>query len=174
MPAGPIEIHQSPLSMLKLLAAGVVMTLGSACLAFGWIPAKSEGLAEFAGWVGLLFFGFATALIAYRFMSTRGPVVILTDSGIRDIRIAPEEIPWSAVWAIGAVQISRQRFLVLAVDPACEAGLTLSMTVKWTRNANRRLGVDGLCVTAQGLAIDFAQLQALCHERLRAAGMLVI
>jgi hypothetical protein len=51
--------------------------------------------------------------------------------------------------------------MVLAVDPAVEAGLTLTRAVRSTRAANRAVGVElGLCVTALGLNIGFDELLA--------------
>jgi hypothetical protein len=35
---------------------------------------------------------------------------------------------------------------------------------RWTRGANRALGADGLCVTAQGLKIDYPALLATCMD----------
>jgi hypothetical protein len=54
--------------------------------------------------------------------------------------------------------MSGQKVMVLAVDPAVEAGLNLSRIARWTRQANRSLGADGLCVTAQGIKTTYATL----------------
>jgi hypothetical protein len=48
--------------------------------------------------------------------------------------------------------------MVLAVDPEVEGKLHLSRIARWSRGANKRLGADGLCVTAQGLKIDYDEL----------------
>jgi hypothetical protein len=69
-------------------------------------------------------------------------------------------VPWSAVTGISTWQLGPQRVMVLAVDPAVERRLTLTTIAKWSRAPNRALGADGLCVTAQGLAIDYDTLYA--------------
>ena len=88
----------------------------------------------------------------------RGPVITITQEGIRDRRVAAELIPWSAVRGIKIWEYRGQRVMVFAVDPTVETGLDLTRTVRWTRDANRSLGADGLCVTAQGLKIGFDDL----------------
>lgn len=163
-----IEIEYSPVRMIMILVGGVAMAALSGLLAFRIIPDPRAGpgsFHEFIAYVGLVFFSLAAVSVLWRLAVTRGPVVTLTAAGIRDIRIAPEEIPWSAVHAIGACQIRRQRFLVLAVDPAVEAQLRLTRGVRWSRAANRRLGIDGLCVTAHGLKTDYQTLSLICHDR---------
>jgi hypothetical protein len=49
--------------------------------------------------------------------------------------------------------------MVLAVDPATEAKLTLPLLARLTRRPNRWLGANGLCVGVKDLKIDFAALQ---------------
>jgi hypothetical protein len=48
--------------------------------------------------------------------------------------------------------------MVLMVDPAVEAGLHLTRMARWSRNANRALGADGLCVGSNDLKIGFDRL----------------
>ncbi len=48
--------------------------------------------------------------------------------------------------------------MVLDVDPAVEAALLLSRIARWSRAANKQLGADGLCVTAQGLKMGYDEL----------------
>jgi hypothetical protein len=88
-------------------------------------------------------------LLLWRAFTTHGAVVAITPEGIRDGRVAAELIAWSAVSDIAIWENRAQPVMVLAVDPAVEAGLTLTRVARWTRGANRALGADGLCVTAQ-------------------------
>ena len=169
MESGTIEIRYSPASMIGLLIGGVLLTAASGLIAFGWIPVESGSFQQFIGYFGLVFFGLATLVELWRLIATKGPVVTLSRSGIRDVRIANEEIPWSAIQAITTGEVKRQQFLVLNVDPAVEAGLSLTRTVRWSRQASRLYGVDGLCLTAQGLKIDFSTLKQICEERARNA-----
>jgi hypothetical protein len=151
-----VEIEASSIRMLGLAALGLLMTALSAVLA---LPNVAPG-SEFIGYVGAVLFGALTVLILWRTLTTHGPVVTITREGIRDSRIAAELIPWSAINDISTWQYQRQRAMVLAVDPAVERGLHLTRIARWTRGANRAFGIDGLCVTAQGLKIGYDELFA--------------
>jgi hypothetical protein len=121
---------------------------------------RRAGFVEFCGYAGTVFFGAVTALLLWSAFTTYGPAVTITREGIRDGRLAAELIPWSAVNDIAIWENRGQRVMVLAVDPTVEAGLNLTRAARWTRGANRALGADGLCVTAQGLKIGFDELLA--------------
>jgi len=154
-----VEIRSSPTKTTGLIVGAIGMTAGSASMAFRVLPGIDAGsFGEFVGYVGLVFFGLCTVLIFWRFLTTRGPVVTMDVQGICDTRIAKKVIPWSAVRDISTWEMSGQKVMVLAVDPAVEAGLNLSRIARWTRQANRSLGADGLCVTAQGIKTTYATL----------------
>src|SRR5262249_47319830 len=110
------------------------------------------------GYVGVAFFGLCTGIALFRLFTVRAAVVTMTAEGIRDTRIAPEFIPWTAVRGIFTWQFQLQKVMVLVVDPAVEARLTLTRMARWSRGPNRALGAGGLCITAQGLKINFATL----------------
>ena len=55
------------------------------------------------------------------------------------------------------------------IEPEAEARLTLSRMARLTRGANARLGIAGLCVSTQGLAINPDDLARLCAERVARA-----
>lgn len=153
------EIYGSPMKYIGLAVLGIVMTAGSAALAFRWFGDPAPGSFEqFIGYVGLVFFGLCTVLIVWRVLTSQGPVVTITPDGIRDTRVAAELIPWTAINNISTWTHSGQKIMVLAVDPEVESQLTLTRIAKWTRGANAALGADGLCVTAQGLKNDYDSL----------------
>jgi hypothetical protein len=152
-----IEIEASPNKLLGLVGMGVAMTAVSAAIAFALLPGVGP-FDQIWGYAGLVFFGAATVVALWRLATMRGPVVTITPSGIRDIRIAAELVPWSGITRISTWAYAGQKVMVLKVDPACESGLTLSATARWTRGANRALGADGLAITAQGLKIDYQTL----------------
>lgn len=157
-----IEIAGSPVRLFALALGGVVMTAGGAAMAFRWLPGIAPGsFNQFIGYAALLFFGLCTVLLFWRALSARGPVVVITPEGIRDARVARELIPWRAIQRIGTWEQRGQKVMVLAIDPAVEAGLGLSRIARWSRGANRALGADGLCVAAQGLKMKFDTLLAL-------------
>jgi hypothetical protein len=169
-PRRAVEIEASPLRMFGLAVLGLLMTALSAAIALHVFPDVQPGsLVEFAGYAGTLFFGACTVLALWRAFTTRGPVVTITREGIRDVRVAAEIIPWRAVNGLKVWESNGQRVMVLAVDPAVEAGLNLTRIARWTRGANRALGADGLCVTAQGLKTGFDQLLATSLAYARAS-----
>lgn len=163
-----IEIGSSPVRMLGFIMLGDGMTALAGAIALGRIgKAAPDSFITFIGWVGLLFFGLCTATILWRLVTERGAVVTLTPEGIRDVRVAAEFIARTAVQGISTWSSHGQRIIVLAVDQATEAGLTLSRIARWSRGANRSLGADGLCVTAQGLRMGYDDLLAVAtayHE----------
>src|SRR3954469_2695382 len=112
----------------------------------------------------VVIFGVCAALALRGLFGLRGAVVTISPQGFRDTRLAAELIPWRAVrgvstWSYNGTRAWRQSVMVLAVDPATEAKLTLPLLARLTRRPNRWLGADGLCVGAQDLKIDFAALQ---------------
>ena len=80
--------------------------------------------------------------------SSAAPVMTVSPAGLRDVRVAAEPIPWRAIKSISTWQMQRQMVLVVAIDPEEEARLTLTRLARWTRDANRRLGADGLVISA--------------------------
>ncbi len=168
-----VEIAASPVKMLGLAVLALLMTALSAAVAVRAFPnVRPASYAEFCGYAGSIFFPACALLILWRAFTTRGPVVTITREGIRDSRVAAELIPWSAVNDVATWEYRRQRVMVLAIDPAVEAGLNLTRIARWTRGANRALGADGLCVTAQGLKIGYDELLAtsLAYARASQAG----
>src|SRR5262245_40416768 len=156
-----VEISGSPWKVLGLSVLGVMMTALSAAIALRLFPGmRVDTYHELMGYAGAVFFGFCTAVGVWRLLTTSGPVVTITPEGIRDTRIAREFIPWSAIKRISTWEYRGQRVMVLAVDPEVERRLTLTAIARWSRGANRALGADGLCVTAQGLRIDYDTLLA--------------
>ena len=57
----------------------------------------------------------------------------------------------------------------MKVDPPVERGLHLSAMASLTRSANTALGADGLCITAQGLKIEYPELFAASTARFNAS-----
>ena len=156
-----VEIEASPIKLLGIAVLGVIMTALSTAIAFRALSNVRPGsFAEFIGYVGMLLFGACTLFALWRALTTNGPVVTITREGIRDTRIAAEFIPWSAVNDITVWEHRRQRSIVLAIDPIVEARLNLSRMARWTRNANRSLGADGLCLGTNDLKIGFDEMLA--------------
>jgi hypothetical protein len=165
-----IEIEGSPAKLLGLLGLGVLMTALSAAIAIPLLPDfRPNVIQQFVCYFGAIFFGACTVVIAWRLVTASGAVVTITPQGIRDTRVAAEFIPWRAVRKIHTWQFHRQKIMVLAIDPAVERQLTLTKAARWSRGANRALGADGLCITAQGLKIDYQTLFDISQNHIRLA-----
>ena len=160
-----IEFHASPARLLTLLAFSAMSTGIAAVLAFRLLPGTAaDAAAVSAGYSGLVFFSFCAAVAIWRLMAERGPVVTVSPEGLRDVRVAKEPIPWRAIKGISTWQMQRQTVLLVAIDPAAEARLTLTRLARWTRAANRKHGADGLVVSAQGLKIGYPTLYYTCCD----------
>ncbi len=159
-----LDIKASPRKLVVLGLGGIAMTALSAVIALSLLPGETPSLFDrvLMGF-GTLFFAFCTVVAFWRLATERGAVVTLAPEGIRDTRIAAETIPWSAVRGVSTWSAFGQRVMVLDVDPETEKRLHLSAIARGTRSANKALGADGLCVTAQGL--DAAYDEVLTRSR---------
>jgi hypothetical protein len=158
------DIKAAPRKLIVLALGGVVMTAVSAVTAFALLPGAAPSLFDRALCaIGVVFFALCTLVALWRLATQRGAVVTLAPEGIRDTRVAAEAIPWSAVRGIATWSAFGQRVMVLDVDPETEKRLSLSAVARNTRSANKALGADGLCVTAQG--IDAAYDEVLARSR---------
>jgi hypothetical protein len=125
---------------------------------------KDGTFIQFIGYASIVFFGAVGVVWCRRLFRGDRPVVIVSPQGFYDERIASAIIPWAAIRQIGVASIKGQRFIVLDVAPDVEARLPLTWITKWSRGANRGMGVDGLCVVATGLTVTHAQLlEAIGH-----------
>lgn len=153
------------ISALGFVVLGLAVVTGQ----LSGASSSSNDMRTFFGYLSILFFGGASLIIARQWLGASGPVVVLTDSGITDTRIAREEIPWSSIRNLAMWQYGRQKSLVLTIDPAVEAGLTLTRMARWSRGPNRSLGVDGLCVASNGLNTSFEDLARIVTAKYQAA-----
>jgi hypothetical protein len=168
-PSRILEIQGSPWAMTKFLLMGLALTAISAAMAFSLLGGQPNVFRQFIGLAGLAFFGLATAIMLWRMVTSRGAVITLAPEGIRDIRVASGFIPWPAIRNIGTWRSFDQNVMVLTIDPAAEEKLRLTLIAKLTRRPNRSLGINGLCVTAHGLKINFSDLLATTRTYAQAA-----
>jgi hypothetical protein len=162
---GTIEFYASPARLLTLLAFSGMSTAIAAALAFRLFPnIPDDPTVVSAGYSGLAFFSFCAAVAIWRLLAQRGPVVTVSPAGLRDVRVAAEPIPWPAIKSISTMQMQRQMVLLLAIDPANEARLTLTRVARWMRSANRAHGADGLVVSAHGLKVGYPTLFYTCRD----------
>lgn len=164
------EIHGAPLKMLGLAILSLALVVTCVAMVAGYGPPL--GYDDWQFWavgVGVPFFGFTTVMIIWRMATQRGPVVTLSPEGILDTRVTAAPIPWRAIRGISTWTMQRQNVMVLDVDPEVEKTLPLTRIARWSRGANRKLGADGLCVTAQGLKTNYDQLLETATAYARAA-----
>ena len=151
-----LVIESSPRKLLVLVGIGVLMTAASLAVAL-----RLPGIALLyiiVGYFGAAFFGLCTCAAVWRLLTSRGPVITISPEGIRDTRIAAVVIPWSGITGISTWECSGQKVMVLALKPGVEEGLGLTSMARLTRDANRALGANGLCVAASGLKMDYDTL----------------
>jgi hypothetical protein len=160
-----IEFYASPTRLITLLMFSVMSTIIAIVLAFRLLPGMPvDPAAASAGYGGIAFFSFCTAVALWRLCGQRGPMVTISPAGLRDVRVARETIPWSAVKSIATWQMQRQMVLVIAIDPAVEERLTLTTVARWARPAHRAHGADGLVVSAHGLTVGYPTLFYTCRD----------
>ena len=151
------EIGYSRWRTLPLIGMGALMTLISASMTFEWLPYSGIGYHHAIGAAGIAVFGLATAKFVWGLFAAREPVVFVTRYGIRDLRVADEFILWDSVTNVSACQCRRQKFVVLTITPALEDRLFATLLA-----ANREFGLDGIAISASGLATDFEMLLETC------------
>ncbi len=164
--AEKIEIYYSPWRMLSQITGVAGFIVLGYFMASGAMGGASA-LNQVMGFAAMILAAAAVIFILRQWFIDAAPVVTLTPSGLTDIRIAKEEIPWTAISNLALWQQGRHKSLVLTIDPEIEARLTLTRLARWTREPNKALGVDGLCVAGSGLKIKFEMLAELIAERFR-------
>ena len=164
------EIGYCRSRLLPLIGLGTAMTLLSASMAVGWLPFNDMDVSRrVMGDVGLVLFGLATATCVWMQFAVKGPVVLVSNYGIRDLRIANEFILWDSVTEISACGHRGQKFVVLKITPALEQRLFCDGTARALLAANRTAGLDGIVIRPNGLDTDFSALLAACRAHYAAA-----
>ena len=165
-----MEIKGSPIKLIGLFLAGVLMTAGSAAWAFHWLPdRRADGYSLAWGWFGFLFFGLGTAVALWRLLTVDRTIIRITPDGIKDRRLSADVVPWSGIQRLSTKHVSGQRFIMLVVHPSIEKRIRLTLIARLTRGPNRMLGLDGLCISAVGLKVDHDTLFRVCLAHWQAA-----
>lgn len=160
-----IEIQASTTRQLVLLAFGGMSFTLATLLTFDLIPSmRSDPAAASTGYFGMAFFGLCAAVAIWRLVAQRGAMVTISPQGLRDVRVAAETIPWSAIRSISTWQMQRQMVLMVVIEPETEQRLTLTRVARWMRTANRAHGADGFVVSAHGLRIGYPTLFYTCRD----------
>lgn len=110
-------------------------------------------------WFGVPFFGLLV-LMAVKNLGDRRDVVTISQAGVRDIRIAPELIPWRAIRDITVRQLKGQRFIMLDIDPSFEKTLQLTKLARFSKPMNAAIGFHGQTLNPAGLTGSLDQIIA--------------
>ncbi|MBB4371271.1 hypothetical protein GGD63_004069 [Bradyrhizobium sp. cir1] len=160
-----LAIGYSVARLLRLLGAGLVLTLLCAALAFNWHYVKDITtfqivLCDF----GVVFFGLATCKTLWTLISSREPVLFITRVGIRDTRLADDTIAWRSVRDISIWRYRSQRIVVLQLDPFLADRFAGGFLKRVLSLVNKPVGADGVLVNAGGLTMDGEALFETCRQ----------
>ena len=95
---------------------------------------------------------------------TSGPIVAVGPRGVRDVRISPDRIPWSAIAGISERSIKGTHFFMMRIDPAFEATMRLTPLARLGHRGNAALGYLGYGITAAGLKGGFTALKRAIED----------
>ncbi|MBR0961046.1 hypothetical protein JQ566_27280 [Bradyrhizobium japonicum] len=160
-----LAIGYSVLRLLKMLAAGLFLTLLFAAIAFNWLNIKTLNAFQItASYVGLAVCGFATIRVLWRLVSTRKPVLFITRVGIRDTRIADDTISWRSVRDISVWQYRSQMIVILKLDPLVADRFDVGLLKRIVSMMNKAVGAEGVLVNPGGLTMDGETLLETCKQ----------
>jgi hypothetical protein len=152
-----LEVGPCVTRLRLLVAAGFAMTLLSASLALGWWG----GIGDYdtaMGYAGVAVFGPITFWLIWMLPAERGPVVIITPYGIRDLRIGNEFLLWDSIADVSADECRGHKVIVLTPTPA------LQLQLCCIRAASRGTQPDRIVIQSEGLATDFDTLLRACRD----------
>jgi hypothetical protein len=152
-----LEIGPCTTQLRLLVVAGFAMTLLSATLALGWWNAFGDYDAML-GCAGVVAFALMTGRLIWMLPAERGPVVIVTLYGIRDLRIGHEFLLWDSIAEISAEERRGRKTIVLTPTPALRRQLC---TIRGLARCARD---DRIVIRSEGLATDFETLLRACRD----------
>jgi hypothetical protein len=160
-----LAIGYSMARQLKVLGAGLLLTLLCAAIAVNWLHGKDISTFQIVACsVGVALFGFATCQAFWRLISSREPVVFISRVGIRDTRVADDTIAWRSVRDILIWQLRTQKIVVLKIDPLLAEQFAGGMLKRVLLVMNKALGADGVIINAGGLTMDAETLFETCKQ----------
>lgn len=158
-----LEIGRCVTRLRLLVAAGFAMTLLSASLAFksslafdGWGDVGAYDTT--IGYLGVALFGPITSWLIWMLPTERGPVVIVTPYGVRDLRIGNEFLLWDSIADVSVEECRGHKVIVLTPTPALQRQLSC------IRSLARGTPNDRIVIRSEGLATDFDTLLRACRD----------
>ena len=156
-----LEIRPCKTQLRLLVAAGFAMTLLSVTLVLDWW----DGLGDYntmVGYAGILVFTLTTIRLIWMLPAERGPVVIVTPYGIRDLRIGNEFLLWDSIAKISAEERRGRKMIVLTPTPALQRQLCAIRGLARCAQADWQNG--RIVIRSDGLATDFETLLRACRD----------
>src|SRR5262245_16563532 len=156
-----VAIHASPTRLAAaVLGCAAIAALGAALIL---VPTEGFWVGQLTGWP-LLIIAVACIIAPARLALTRHPIVTVGALGVRDTRLSPDWIPWGAITGLSAGSWPPPPFLLLHIDSAFEATMSLTRTARWARSVNAATGYDGHVIRAVGLEGDMEALLRAIEE----------
>ncbi|MGQ0456745.1 MAG: STM3941 family protein [Hyphomicrobium sp.] len=143
-------------------------------IACGWAiyidAAPSGSFDQAVLWFGVPFFGLLV-LLALKNFGDRRAILTISSEGIRDVRIAPNLIPWDAIRGMTLREIKRQRFVMLDLDPGFEKTLQLTRLARFSKPMNAAIGFHGHALNPAGLNGSLDQIVGAIEKFSPGAGV---
>jgi hypothetical protein len=149
-----------------LFGGALILTVIASAIVFHWFPGKHANAVQLVigGYAGLILFGAAACKTGWMLLTARGPVLVISRYGIRDLRLSREFISWDFVLSVSPYEIRQRKFVMLRVTPAMEKLLVTSALRKIVRAMNSALGANGLVISPTGPAVAPDRLLDLCDR----------
>lgn len=143
------------------IGAGFILTFVSSSLAFGWWG-EVGNLEMVTGYGGMILFGVATCRLIWM-LPERGPVVIVSRYGIRDLRIGNDFLLWDAIEEVSTGEHRGHKVVMLKLTPALQrqrCGIKSGRKMPFRRG---EASADHIVVSPEGLTTSFDTLLQACQ-----------
>jgi hypothetical protein len=116
-----IDTNQTLVVPADLRWRWLPLGFGLVCLAAAvWVAAHTAH--GWLMWTLLLTGGIVSAANGFRLVTQRGPALVFSPEGFRDVQVSPDVLPWSSIASIAEVNDSGNRLIVLTLQPGADAG----------------------------------------------------
>src|SRR5690242_13222099 len=107
MAVEPAVYHMSKVKILRgMMLAIILIAVAAICIHIG----DAQGVIF--GWIGVVVVGAMLVAGLFNFFKS-GPMLVISESGIFDVRSGFGLIEWDDIVALGIASVNNQRFIVL-------------------------------------------------------------
>ncbi len=154
---GTIKVNRSlPKSMFSVIASLIFVILGVWLAQGGAIESRFGELSLFIGWISILFFGPAGALILYKIIWGPRILVEFSPEGLIDWRNFKRQVLWPEITKVSSWSSGGKTFVILQFDPDIPRGSFLSTFGRMMLATNPMVGVNGLHFGGNELQMSYA------------------